>query len=489
MNRFLSVLCAFLFCSIGVAKAGNENGNGGDAVVCRNAKQEIISAELLDYYEARVMRGITIELNTSGYGYKILMALDRIKNLAPLRYARYRELADKFSSEAKWIPGIALVDIPDSQETFIPRGCAVEQVAVQARPRFPEDSYYTISKDIWDKMDDTSKAGLILHEIIYREALAQTQPHTNSIYVRYFNSYISSKKLAGLNVGQYFGVLQQAQLRGAEKIQGVIVPAEDIPSPRDFNSAGFATALRGKSLEFRGQTLELSEYSVGFYPSGALRGFTPKIGLKLNVGKLDLDFLPQHSLLFYEDGTLMNGSVNEFDVETASYRVHCGANRGCGPLRIEFYDNSDKVETVEGYRENPGWVEILQDNEWYEGFGYKFNFDEEGMPMAPILESEKEEDISIGLNLFKRSFRLICPGKDSYSFCGVRPMYDALLKVQGLSLNASGTLGIWFYPSQKIRRFVLRSDAYLRDYSKRERRYPSGSEITLDENELVESNQ
>src|SRR4051794_27132981 len=41
---------------------GHERGNGGDAVVCRDHDDKIISVELLDFFEARNMRGIYLDL-------------------------------------------------------------------------------------------------------------------------------------------------------------------------------------------------------------------------------------------------------------------------------------------------------------------------------------------------------------------------------------------------------------------------------------------
>ncbi|MEK6580153.1 MAG: hypothetical protein AABZ55_13075 [Bdellovibrionota bacterium] len=46
------------------AQAGTATGNGGHAVVCRNSAYQITRVELLDFYEARLLRGINHNLDS-----------------------------------------------------------------------------------------------------------------------------------------------------------------------------------------------------------------------------------------------------------------------------------------------------------------------------------------------------------------------------------------------------------------------------------------
>ena len=48
--------------AVPAAHAGQEVGNGGNVVVCRDANQKITTVELLDYYEARTELGLAIDL-------------------------------------------------------------------------------------------------------------------------------------------------------------------------------------------------------------------------------------------------------------------------------------------------------------------------------------------------------------------------------------------------------------------------------------------
>src|SRR5205085_1885391 len=64
---------------------------------------------------------------------------------------------------------------------------------------------YTINKDLWDRMNTNNRAGLILHEIIYKEALRDGQH--DSVKARYFNAYLSSTKMASFTPQQYSAFL------------------------------------------------------------------------------------------------------------------------------------------------------------------------------------------------------------------------------------------------------------------------------------------
>ena len=64
MNINFAILLGLIFPMLGFA--GDERGNGGDAVVCRDQVGKITKVELLDYYEARVMRNIQIDLGSDG---------------------------------------------------------------------------------------------------------------------------------------------------------------------------------------------------------------------------------------------------------------------------------------------------------------------------------------------------------------------------------------------------------------------------------------
>lgn len=172
-------------------------GNGGDVLVHRGIDGAILSAGLLDFYESETQRGITRDLGDSVVptAEKIEIALKRIERLDRGRAQRYRDWYGSFMQESCFLSGVNLVDIPDSQHVQLPAGTgwAIEQIAVQQEPRFPEDRRYFVNEDLWNVLDNDSRAGLILHELMYRDAIVSgTQ---DSVGVRYLLSVATSTRI------------------------------------------------------------------------------------------------------------------------------------------------------------------------------------------------------------------------------------------------------------------------------------------------------
>lgn len=173
------------------ARAPRVVGNGGDAVVCTDSHGRK-TAELLDYYEARALRGIAIDLGPEelSVSEKVDMALSRLALSRPERAAGYAYRIENFYRDAQFLKGYRLQDIADSKHVSLPRGCEIEQLVIQRPVRPANEALFLVNEDIWDLLDNTNKAGILLHEAIYEEALQMNA--NNSINTRYLNSKISS---------------------------------------------------------------------------------------------------------------------------------------------------------------------------------------------------------------------------------------------------------------------------------------------------------
>jgi hypothetical protein len=189
------------------AKVGASDiiGNGGDAVDCPN------SIETLDLYESRTLRGLNFDPSLLGQDEYATVnnILDRLEAIDPVRTETYRAWAAAFPNEVRFVPDADLTDIPDSQHLAVPTGCVVSQAVIQVEPVYTQDPRYIVSEKLWDRMDITSRAAMILHEIIYREALARGQ--ANSIASRYLNSLVSSTSFATLSKASYLDAVTRAQ--------------------------------------------------------------------------------------------------------------------------------------------------------------------------------------------------------------------------------------------------------------------------------------
>lgn len=192
-----------------------EKGNGGDAVVCRNTRGEITSAELLDYYEGRILRGFSVRDSAAlsdeefinenlgrisrldgDFMFTIDDGIDLLKKIRTFletteTNARIGNVI--FTSET-------LRDINDSGELILKENCKVEQLAIRLDNEFDEDPEFIIQASILRTLGDRDLRGLVLHEILYREidrkAANYAYETSDSIGTRYLHQKLLSKESA-----------------------------------------------------------------------------------------------------------------------------------------------------------------------------------------------------------------------------------------------------------------------------------------------------
>ena len=164
--------------------------NGGNAVVCSPGSNNP-HIELLDYYELRLNGGkLSLQGNDHIEMLKNLFA--KWKKIAPERMALYSQWLTDFKDEVGLYSGITIPAIPDTGSIAIPQGCELKPIGFQRADSdvLPGVKRYVISKDLWDLMPEIQKAGLVLHELIYREGIKAK--HSSSFPTRYLNGYLSS---------------------------------------------------------------------------------------------------------------------------------------------------------------------------------------------------------------------------------------------------------------------------------------------------------
>lgn len=175
------------------ASTGGEVGNGGNVIVCADTAGKVKSVEVLDYYELRLNGGaLSLNPNLATYQEKLFELFNRWREVAPKRMEQYTKWLNEFQAEAGIHSGIEIPHIPDTGSIAIPQGCKPISIAFQRADDeiFPGTKRYVINKDLWDYMNETQKAGLVLHELIYREAIKAA--HATSLPTRYLNGYLSS---------------------------------------------------------------------------------------------------------------------------------------------------------------------------------------------------------------------------------------------------------------------------------------------------------
>ncbi|MBI1860827.1 MAG: hypothetical protein HYR96_07915, partial [Deltaproteobacteria bacterium] len=286
---------------------GQDVGNGGDVLVCPKGTA-MPGTFLLDYYEGETRYGFHLIQEESEAPTVIAQHLVERMSVDPIRRKMYLDQLGTFMNEALFIPNTTLIDVPDSEHIALPKGCAVEQVAIQLIPQFPEEKRYTVSKDLWDDMTPSHRAGLMVHEILYREVL---ESHKNSIRVRYFNSLLAAKEFGDPTVFEYSLLLQRIRFPvGYLNFQGYLLSSITYENGQVRAGYFFYPSELAKPFVIQGKTLSFSGSGmVWFHPSGKIAqltgSLTAPVELELVTGSRQLVGMP----LFVDENQKVSGGI------------------------------------------------------------------------------------------------------------------------------------------------------------------------------------
>jgi len=204
--------------------AGDRVGNGGDALVCQKEDGNR-TAKLLDYHEAQDDEhgpGRAIDLGPAALSVrgKVELVLGRVARLSPGRSRWWKEVAEPLlqaadagaSTKRVLFTEKLLEDVPDSDHFMYPKGCSVQQLAIRIDPdeRIAVGGYdYVIQKDLWALLDNDSRAGLILHEVLYRDAVV-FHGQKSSRKARFLNGLLADKAMEKLEFVAFARAMLQA---------------------------------------------------------------------------------------------------------------------------------------------------------------------------------------------------------------------------------------------------------------------------------------
>ncbi len=163
--------------------AGNEVGNGGDVIICKE------NVQLLDYFEAKNFNFTIANFNEQDdYKKIVIKILDAFSATDQKLADQYKLRFTKMDDLIEFKSDVNLADIPDSHHELVPKDCNLKQIAIR-RPDEKNPKLFLIDQDLWNKLDHTNKAGLVLHEIIYEHFLYLGEK--NSKKARYMNALIT----------------------------------------------------------------------------------------------------------------------------------------------------------------------------------------------------------------------------------------------------------------------------------------------------------
>lgn len=199
------------------AIAGNVTGNSGHVVVCRDdASNQVTKVELLDFYLARETYYREIDLGPDNLDLyaKAAFAIDRIDRLDPRRAELYRGFLAEFPRAMGLVQG----PLPEQPDIYVPpmlpRNCNVQQLAVRRRDAdLPSDRRYVVDRDLWDLLSPDDRAGLIIHEIVYRDSVS----HGGDAFgyaARYLTGLFGSRDTASVGVDEYNAMMLRKYMVG-----------------------------------------------------------------------------------------------------------------------------------------------------------------------------------------------------------------------------------------------------------------------------------
>ncbi|MFS4460723.1 hypothetical protein [Bdellovibrio sp. HCB2-146] len=147
---------------------GSGAGNGGDVILCSGvpSRPEI---QLLDFYELELfenLKPLVVESTPGSAHDKAAAAIRTLQNVSPIRMERYLDELNHFMSRITFVR-YELPNLPDDLNVVMPKGCSLQQIAIQQKPTGVP--LYTVNENLWNRLDENQKAGLILHEIVYSE--------------------------------------------------------------------------------------------------------------------------------------------------------------------------------------------------------------------------------------------------------------------------------------------------------------------------------
>lgn len=486
---------AFIFlASVDVFALGNDRGNGGGVFYCsQNTVRPYI---FIDFWEAAIrVHDWKLDFGPFHLSYKekVEYALHRFRKISPRRAEKYLEWLSKWDKESTPVQG-RLVEVRDSFDFAFPIGCTRMQAAVQHEPSTPAEFRYKYDAEIFSKLSEDDKAGLVLHELIYREF---QKFHDNSISVRHLNSLIASEQLSKLTpesfIKDYLIPLktEDYDFLGVPITLGKLSrPLESDPEPRfpvftdeyviEYTDEGqirraiFLHANDDKIILAPGFDISFSKrrkiYQADFY-NGFIYQVSPVNISSTNFKITDATLSVSNG---YPSSSIAENLIFGPPELTTLNRQHsllkCTINFGIRGENIERVHNcsSGKVQFLQGE---------LQLKNLYNSTG---EFHEDG---SYRLGLEAEGTLTVGPDLVRVQGSI--RGYRGGRFASGQLVLDSRVKVGQRSVLLKKASLIELSPDGWIRKGTLADDAILPNLLKQEKLYPKDSELRFDENGQV----
>jgi hypothetical protein len=242
----------FLIIASFIVYAGDKKGNGGEVVVCPGEVQ------LLDFFEAN----IDLEVEEKDE-IKIANAiLSKLEHFSPKRFSDYKKNLSHFLSEVKFVDETEIGPISDSGPITrtIPINCHLAQIVIQKKIVFGNEKRYLINQSLWNQLSSIHRAGLILHELIYRELQSE-----DSHSIRIFNSWLFSSIDQEIDPGLFYTKFKRGGFKWVD-LYGFPMNVENlIIDDRPIRSL---STYAGVNFTFLSFSLQSKEHFIDSYSNG-----------------------------------------------------------------------------------------------------------------------------------------------------------------------------------------------------------------------------
>ena len=325
-------------------------GNGGDAVVCRNDAKEIQSVEMLDLYEGRVDENYRYKMGEGVYQKRAKRVLKRLQKVSPEWNEYLNFLLKNFEGEARFLDGITLTDIPDSDHTHWPSGCKVEQIAIHKEPTKSEKHRYTVNNDLFQKMDENGKAALLLHEVVYRMLLEYNQ--SDSRAARKLVAWLASDKFEQVSESEFSHFLTAYKVYKSVPYPGLHLDENSIEThPNGAVKVARVQWGRNSHLIIGGRpyvfgATRRGAQAVAFHPNGQIATVSisnelnkdPNITLMGMKGEMNLT---RHNpiILFYPNGNVRQTTRVQLEIRQGGIEFKSSPAYGSHLSYVLFYEN------------------------------------------------------------------------------------------------------------------------------------------------------
>jgi hypothetical protein len=296
-------------------------GNGGFVTVCTENGKSV--TKVLDYVEGE-KRGFVMDLGSDSLSYelKVKFVFDRLRKIDSYRANKLQKWADEFMSELDEVGELG--PLADTGSVGVPKNCGKPFPIIAQKGNkeiFPGDKRYLVILDKWKLLDSTAKAGLIIHEVIYRELIESE--NASSPKTRYFNSVISSRNLQALTKKEYLDVLKLAGFSLIE-LQGVLADIRfpikvfkgaEVVDTDDPTTGVIAQVMAPIGSEIKIPGLEGAVVSgvrknagwinlaeVNFHPNGMVALVEYKRSRRWKNSKLDFVSKPSNTIMLTQEG-------------------------------------------------------------------------------------------------------------------------------------------------------------------------------------------